>query len=83
MDVDTWEREMAGLLREEASLAPYKIFKDGDEYVVKNNAGIVKARFKSRAQALQYQRALYVSVPGAAKKADKTHWTGKAPKPKT
>ena len=75
---------MAQLVAEEtaANLSPYKIFKVGSEYVVKNNAGMVKARFKTRAQALQYQRALYVSVPGAAKKADKTHWTGKAPMPK-
>jgi hypothetical protein len=84
MNSEAWEQEMAQLVAEEtaANLAPYKIFREGSQYVVKNNAGMVKARFKTRAQALQYQRALYVSVPGAAKKADRTHWTGTKPVPK-
>ena len=73
---------MALLMEQAATEAPYKIFKVGSQYVVKNNTGLVKARFKTRAEALKYQRALYVNVPGAAKKADKTHWTGKAPMPK-
>jgi hypothetical protein len=82
INVSSWEREMAGLMEQAATEAPYKIFKQGDQYVVKNNTGLVKARFKTRAQALQYQRALYSNVPGAAKKAAKTHWTGTAPMPK-
>jgi hypothetical protein len=73
---------MAALLtvaRETAGEAPYKIFKiKDDQWVVKNNTGAVKARFKTRAAALKYQRALYKNVPGAAKKADKTKWSGKA-----
>ena len=75
---------MADLMVREVdlNLAPYKILRRGDSYVVVNNAGMVKATFKTRAQALKYQRALYVNVPGAPKKADKTKWTGKEPKPK-
>jgi hypothetical protein len=64
------------------SLAPYKIFKQGSGFVVKNNAGQVKARFNDRASALKYLRALYVSVPGAPGKADRTKWTGKEKAPK-
>jgi hypothetical protein len=41
VDVATWEAEMADLIQEEAMEAPYKIFKQGDQYVVKNNAGMV------------------------------------------
>jgi hypothetical protein len=80
----TWQHEMDQLIAQEvaANESPYKIFRVGSQYVVKNNAGMVKAKFKTRAQALKYQRALYVNVPGAAKKADKTHWTGTAPMPK-
>jgi U3 small nucleolar ribonucleoprotein component len=61
--------------------APYKILKRGDQFVVVNNAGQTKATFKDRAKALDYMRALYSQVPGAAKKADKTPWTGKAKPP--
>lgn len=65
-----------------ANEAPYKIFKSGDGFVVKNNAGMTKARFKDRASALKYLRALYANVPGASRKADRTKWSGKAPAPK-
>lgn len=64
-----------------ANEAPYKIQKRGDKFVVVNNAGMTKSTFKSNDDALKYLRALYANVPGAAKKADKTPWTGKAPKP--
>jgi hypothetical protein len=78
---DQWERLMAAVVLQAGSESPYKIFRQGSQYVVKNNAGIVKARFNTRAEALQYQRALYVNVPGAAKKAASTKWTGKATPP--
>jgi hypothetical protein len=58
--------------------APYKIQRRGNKYVVVNNAGLTKATFTTRAEALAYQRALYVNVPGAAKRADETKFTGKA-----
>lgn len=76
---EQWERMMAVLTD---SLAPYKILRQGEKFVVKNNAGQVKATFKTHAEALKYLRALYVNVPGAPKKADKTKWTGKAKAPK-
>lgn len=64
--------------------APYKIFQEKTKWVVRNNAGQTKATFDKHSEALSYLRALYANVPGAAKKADKTPWTGKAkaPKPK-
>lgn len=65
------------------NLAPYKIQKRGGKFVVVNNAGETKASFDDREKALAYQRALYVNVKGAAKKADRTKWTGKAKPPKT
>jgi hypothetical protein len=58
--------------------APYKIKMQGDEYAVVNNAGVTKASFPTRAKALLYLRALYANVPGAAAKAAKKKWTGKA-----
>jgi hypothetical protein len=82
----TWEAEIAAVIdqhREEAlNASPYKIFREDDIYVVKNNAGMVKARFATRQRALKYLRALYANVKGAPKKADKVKWTGKDPKPK-
>lgn len=65
-----------------ANLAPYKIKKRGTDFVVVNNANMVKAKFDDRDKAVQYLRALYVNVPGAPKKAADTKWTGKEPKPK-
>lgn len=64
-----------------ANEAPYKIKRAGGKFTVVNNAGVTKATFPTHAKALDYLRALYANVPGAAKKADKTPWTGKAPKP--
>jgi len=78
----SWERMMAALVEMAANAAPYKIQRRGSQFVVVNNAGMVKATFKTRAEALAYQRALYRNVPGAARRADKTKWTGDAPKPK-
>lgn len=80
MKASSWESIMDGI--EQAILSPYKIFKVGKKFVVKNNAGMTKATFDDRASALKYLRALYVNVKGAPKAADKTKWTGKAPKPK-
>lgn len=78
--IKAWETKM-DLVVEAAkpppNLAPYKIQKRGDEFVVVNNKGEVKARFKSRDAALKYQRALYVNVPGAPGKAEKKPWSGK------
>jgi hypothetical protein len=65
------------------TLAPYKIQKRGNKFVVVNNAGETKASFDDREKALAYQRALYVNVKGAAKKADRVKFTGKAKPPKT
>lgn len=62
--------------------APYKIQKRGGKFAVVNNAGETKATFDDRDKALEYQRALYVNVKGAAKKADRVKWTGKAKPPK-
>ncbi len=58
--------------------APYKIKKRGDKFVVVNNTGETKASFDSRDKALAYQRALYVNVRGATKRAAKTKFSGKA-----
>lgn len=95
-DVVQWEAEMGLLLsvaeREldaqapPGANAPYKIVKSGDGFAVRNNTGETKATFPTRAKALAYLRALYANVPGAAKRADKVPFTGKArtriPKPK-
>lgn len=58
--------------------APYKIEHKDGKWVVVNNAGLSKATFSDRQKALDYQRALYANVPGAAKRADKVPFTGKA-----
>jgi hypothetical protein len=71
---------MTDLLEQAAMHAPYKILRRNGKYTVVNNLGETKASFASRAEALNYQRALYVSVPGAAKRAARVHWTGKAKK---
>lgn len=76
--VESWRATMDRVIHEIASDAPYKIFKQGDRYVVKNNTGAVKASFPTRDAALKYLRALYVNVPGAARKAAKTSYTGTA-----
>lgn len=60
-----------------ATAAPYKIFKQGDKWVVKNNMGEKKAEFDSEEAARDYQKALYARVPGAAKAAEKKDFTGK------
>lgn len=57
--------------------APYKIFQEDGKFVVKNNAGEVKAKFAKRDDALKYLRALYSQVPGAPAAADRKKWTGK------
>jgi hypothetical protein len=56
--------------------APYKIVKRGKKWTVVNNIGETKATFKTRTAALAYQQALYKNVPGAAKMAATTPWTG-------
>jgi hypothetical protein len=58
--------------------APYKIVKRGTKYAVVNNIGETKSTFDSEDDARQYQKALYANVSGAAKRADKVEWTGKA-----
>lgn len=58
--------------------APYKIVKKGGKFAVVNNTGDTKASFDDRDKALAYLRALYTNVPGAAKRADKVKFTGKA-----
>jgi hypothetical protein len=70
--------------------APYKIVKQGTKFAVLNNAGETKATFKTKAAAVDYQSALYANVKGAARRAGKVQFTGKAknrvpprPKPKT
>jgi hypothetical protein len=78
MEAAAWEQEMTDVMEQAAMNAPYKILKRGAKYAVVNNVGETKATFKTRAEALKYQRALYVSVPGAAKRAARVHWTGKA-----
>jgi hypothetical protein len=81
-DPRMWERMMAAVLdtEEAAQHAPYKILRRAGKYVVVNNIGETKATFKSHAEARDYQKALYAAVPGAARQASKTHWTGKAKK---
>lgn len=59
-----------------ATLAPYKIFKVGSKFVVKNNAGDVKATHDDRDAATQHLRALYANVPGAGRAAARKKWTG-------
>jgi hypothetical protein len=79
MDAAAWEWAMAEVLeaaKNPPNLAPYKILPDGDGFKVVNNKGETKARFKTRAEALKYQRALYVNVPGAPGKAEKKPWSG-------
>lgn len=80
-DVASWELAMDKVVmmaKKPTSMAPYKIFKVSDKkFVVKNNAGEVKATFDSRDKALNYLRALYKNVPGAAKSADKKDFSGK------
>ena len=58
--------------------APYKIMKRNGKFAVVNNAGVTKAIFSDEENARDYQKALYASVPGAAKAAAKTPWTGTA-----
>lgn len=72
---------MALVLERADNLAPYKIFKEGGKFVVKNNSGEVKARFDKRPDAVKYLRALYVNVPGAPDQADKKKWSGKQKRP--
>jgi hypothetical protein len=57
-------------------MAPYKIFKVGGKFVVKNNAGDVKSTFSDRDKAVQYLRALYANVKGAPKAAARKKFTG-------
>lgn len=59
--------------------APYKIIQEGDHFNVVNNAGAIKKAFHTEADARMYQKALYANVPGAASKAARKPWTGKAP----
>lgn len=58
--------------------APYEIVKAGRKWTVVNNAGEKKATFSTKKAAQAYQRALYTNVPGAARRAAKVKWTGKA-----
>lgn len=58
--------------------APYKIKKSGAKWAVVNNAGETKSSFDSHEKALSYLRALYVNVSGAAKRAKKVKFSGKA-----
>jgi hypothetical protein len=74
--LDFIEEELAA--KTPPNLAPYKIFKSGSKFVVKNNAGQTKASFDSRAQALAYQRALYANVKGSSSHAERTKYTGGA-----
>jgi len=72
--------EINAMSEQAAMHAPYKIVKDGDQWCVLNNLGEVKARFKTHAKAMAYMAALYRNVPGAAAKAARTPWTGRAGK---
>jgi len=58
--------------------APYKIVKRGNMFCVMNNAGDMKAQFADRDKAIAYMRALYANVKGAASRAAKVKFTGKA-----
>lgn len=74
-----WEIEMEYVMeaaKDPPNLAPYKIIQKGDKFAVVNNKGETKATFKTRAEALKYQRALYTNVPGAPGKAAKKPWSG-------
>lgn len=83
MDVAQWQRAIEVVTEVElSSLAPYKIVRRNGKWAVVNNANMTKATFDTHAEARKYQKALYANVKGAAKKADKTPWTGKEPKPK-
>lgn len=76
---NAWEIEMQYVVeaaKNPPNLAPYKIIQKGDKFAVVNNKGETKATFKTRAEALKYQRALYVNVPGAPGKAAKKPWSG-------
>jgi hypothetical protein len=76
---NAWEIEMQYVVeaaKNPPNLAPYKIVQKGDKFAVVNNKGETKATFKTRAEALKYQRALYVNVPGAPGKAEKKPWSG-------
>lgn len=59
------------------NMAPYKIQKRGDKFVVVNNANEVKGTHATHDGALKQLRALYANVPGAPKVADRKEWTGK------
>lgn len=68
--------------------APYKIAKRDGKICVVNNANMIKATFTdaktdagNRAAALDYMRALYANVPGAAAAAGRKKWTGKQKAP--
>lgn len=58
--------------------SPYKIQKRSGKFVVVNNTGEVKSTFDNHDKALAYLRALYVNVGGAAKRASKVKFSGKA-----
>lgn len=78
--VQIWEQKMSYVVeaaKNPPNLAPYKIQKRGNKFVVVNNKNEVKATFDSRDKALAYQRALYTNVPGAPGKAEKKKWSGK------
>lgn len=80
MDTQSWQQLMDYVVEAAKdappNLAPYKIQKRGGGFVVVNNKGEVKATFKTRGEALKYQRALYKNVPGAPGKAAKKPWSG-------
>lgn len=58
--------------------SPYKILKHGNKWTVVNNTGETKSTFDSHDKALAYLRALYANVGGAAKRAEKVKFSGKA-----
>lgn len=60
------------------SASPYKIVEKDGQFQVVNNMGKVKATFKTKEAARQYQKALYANVPGAAKLAQNKPFTGDA-----
>ena len=79
MDPKQWELAMQTVVeaaKNPPNLAPYKIKPVPGGFAVVNNKGEVKAKFKTRAEALKYQRALYTNVPGAPGKAEKKKWSG-------
>lgn len=69
--------------RADKNMAPYKIFEEDGKFVVKNNAGEVKAKFDKRPDAVKYLRALYANVKGAPDAADRKKWSGKQKKAAT